>query len=170
MGDLVPLTQVDSEPEPIKKVQPEYPPSAMAFNVQGQLVVNTLISENGDVLKTIIIRRIKNSRGLNESGEKAIQQWKFKPAIKDGLTKEQEELYKKTMAETEKQLKNIDSQMEEEIQKLRAKLAKIQENKKSIKQIYIGIADLLGIEVEIDDDEEEEKIPEDSKSAAQNVQ
>jgi hypothetical protein len=86
------------------------------------------------------------------------------------LTKEQEELYKKTMAETEKQLKNIDSQMEEEIQKLRAKLAKIQENKKSIKQIYIGIADLLGIEVEIDDDEEEEKIPEDSKSAAQNVQ
>jgi protein TonB len=85
MGDLVPLTQVDSEPEPIKKVQPEYPPSAMAFNVQGQLVVNTLISENGDVLKTIIIRRIKNSRGLNESGEKAIQQWKFKPAIKDGV-------------------------------------------------------------------------------------
>ncbi len=84
------------------------------------------------------------------------------------LTKEQEELYKKTMEETEKQLKNIDAQMEEEIQKLRNKLAKIQENKKSIKQIYIGIADLLGIEVEID--EEEEKITEDSKSAAQNVQ
>ena len=85
------------------------------------------------------------------------------------LTKEQEELYKKTMEETEKQLKNIDAQMEEEIQKLRNKLAKIQENKKSIKQIYIGIADLLGIEVEIDD-EEEDKITENSKSTAQNVQ
>ena len=85
------------------------------------------------------------------------------------LTKEQEELYKKTMEETEKQLKNIDAQMEEEIQKLRNKLAKIQENKKSIKQIYIGIADLLGIEVEIDE-EEEDKITENSKSTAQNVQ
>ncbi len=85
MGDLVPLTQVDAEPEPIKTVQPKYPPSAMAFNVQGQLVVNVLISENGDVLKTVILREIKNSKGLNESGEKAIQQWKFKPAMKDGV-------------------------------------------------------------------------------------
>jgi TonB family protein len=85
MGDLVPLTIVDTEPEAVQTVQPKYPPSARAFNVEGQLVVNALISENGDVLKTIIIRGIKNSQGLNEAGEKAIQQWKFKPAMKDGV-------------------------------------------------------------------------------------
>lgn len=85
------------------------------------------------------------------------------------LTKEQEELYKKTMEEAEKQLKNIDAQMEEEIQKLRATLAKIQENKKSIKQVYLGTANLLGIEVELDD-EEEDQITEDTKASSQNVQ
>jgi hypothetical protein len=85
------------------------------------------------------------------------------------LTKEQEEIYKKTLAETEKQLKTIDAEMEAEIQKLRSKLAKIQENKKSIKQVYIGVANLLGIEVEIDD-EEEEKLADDSKDAAPSVQ
>ena len=72
-----------------------------------------------------------------------------------GLTKEQEELYKKTMDEAKKQLESIDSDMAKEIQKIREKLAQLQESKKSFRQLYEASAQLLGIEVE------PEKEPED---------
>jgi len=74
------------------------------------------------------------------------------------LTKEQEELYRKTMAEAKAQYDTIDEEMEKEIQKTREILAKLQESKKSFKQIYEASAALLGIEVEIKDDDSDENI------------
>ena len=74
------------------------------------------------------------------------------------LSKEQEEIYKKTLGEVEKHLKNIDAQTEEEIQKLRERLAKIDESKKSLKQIYLGLADVLGLEVEIEEEDSEKEL------------
>ncbi len=85
------------------------------------------------------------------------------------LTKEQEDLYKKTMDEAKRQLDGIDGEMEKELQKARERLAKLQESKKSFRQIYIGTAELLGIEVELDD-EEEGKAPADGKPSLQNLQ
>lgn len=70
------------------------------------------------------------------------------------LTKEQEELYKRTLEEAKKQLGTIDEEMEKEIQEIREKLAHLQESKKSFRQIYEGAAALLGIKIE---EEEEEK-------------
>lgn len=70
------------------------------------------------------------------------------------LTKEQEELYRKTMEEAKKQLEQIDGDMAKEIQKIRQKLAELQESKKSFRQIYEGAAQLLGIEVEPEEEEE----------------
>ncbi len=86
-----------------------------------------------------------------------------------GLTKEQEDLYKKTMDEAKRQLDGIDGEMENELQKARERLAKLQESKKSFKQIYVGTAELLGIEVELDD-EDEESAPTDGKPTLQNLQ
>lgn len=83
------------------------------------------------------------------------------------LTKEQEDLYKKTMNEAKTQLEGIDGEMEKELQKARERLAKLQESKKSFKQIYVGTAELLGIEVEIEDDEDS---PTDGKPSLQNLQ
>lgn len=74
------------------------------------------------------------------------------------LNKEQEEIYKKTIGEVENHLKNIDAQTEEEIQKLRERLAKIDESKKSLKQIYLGLADVLGLEVEIEEEDSEKEL------------
>lgn len=85
------------------------------------------------------------------------------------LTKEQEDLYKKTMDEAKRQLDGIDGEMEKELQKARERLAKLQESKKSFKQIYVGTAELLGIEVELDD-EDEESAPTDGKPTLQNLQ
>ena len=72
------------------------------------------------------------------------------------LKKEQEEIYKKAMDEAKKELDNVDSNMQEEIQKARQKLAELQESKKHYRQIYEGTALLLGIEVE---PEEESDLP-----------
>ena len=84
------------------------------------------------------------------------------------LTKEQEDLYKKTMNEAKRQLDGIDGEMEKELQKARERLAKLQESKKSFKQIYVGTAELLGIEVEIEDDEDDAQT--DGKPSLQNLQ
>ena len=72
------------------------------------------------------------------------------------LSKDQEDLYKKTMDEAKKQLEQIDGDMAKEIQKIRQKLAELQESKKSFRQIYEAAAQLLGIEVEPEEEKEED--------------
>ena len=74
------------------------------------------------------------------------------------LTKDQEELYRKTMDEAKKQLEQIDGDMAKEIQKIRQKLAELQESKKSFRQIYEGAAQLLGIEIEPEEEDKEEDV------------
>ena len=64
------------------------------------------------------------------------------------LTKEQEELYKKTMNEAKSQLETIDEEMEKEIQKAREMLARLQESKRAFRQVYEGAAVLLDVEFE----------------------
>jgi len=70
-----------------------------------------------------------------------------------GLSRDQEELYKRTMGEVKRQLENLDDEVEKELQKVRRRLAELQESKKSLKMVYEGTAKLLGIEVEADDED-----------------
>ena len=74
------------------------------------------------------------------------------------LTKEQEELYKKTMDEAKTQFENIDADMEQEIQKTREILANLQASKKHFQQIYQATANLLGVEVELSDNDQAESL------------
>lgn len=78
------------------------------------------------------------------------------------LTKEQEELYKKTMEEAKTQFENIDAEMEQEIQKTREILANLQASKKHFQQIYQATANLLGIEVELSNDDQAASLDEGS--------
>lgn len=75
------------------------------------------------------------------------------------LNKDQEGLYRKTMDEAKKQLDSIDSQVEQELQKVREKLAQLQESKKTLKMVYEGTAKLLGIETELEGESENEASP-----------
>jgi hypothetical protein len=68
------------------------------------------------------------------------------------LTREQEELYKKTMADVKHQLEHLDEEVEKELQKVRKRLAELQESKKSLKMVYEGTAKLLGIELESEEE------------------
>ncbi|MGB4704534.1 MAG: hypothetical protein WBI18_05600 [Candidatus Saccharicenans sp.] len=75
------------------------------------------------------------------------------------LSKEQEELYKKTLEDVRAQLAAIDSEVEKELQRVRQTLAQLQEQKKSLKMVYEGIAKLLGIESDLEEDSTETTIP-----------
>ncbi len=75
------------------------------------------------------------------------------------LNKDQETLYRKTMDEVKTQLDSIDSEVERELQKVRERLAQLQESKKSLKMVYEGMAKLLGIELEAEESEETSALP-----------
>jgi len=59
------------------------------------------------------------------------------------------------MDEVKKQIDDIDGQIETEIQKVRERLADCQQSKKSLQQVYKGMAKLLGLDSELDDEEAE---------------
>ncbi|MFQ6084216.1 MAG: TonB family protein [Candidatus Aminicenantia bacterium] len=83
-GDLVSLNEVDRQPELVKKVNPRIPPIAERLRVKGTIVVNVLISEDGDVLDIKVLKEPKGKLGFGKEAVRAIKQWKFKPALKDG--------------------------------------------------------------------------------------
>jgi len=85
LGDLVPMSEVDIPPEIAKRVEPKYPSYALSRGVGGKVIFNVLISENGDVIEAALLRGIKGPYGFDEESEKAIRQWKFVPAFKDGI-------------------------------------------------------------------------------------
>jgi TonB family protein len=74
---------VEVPPVLIKRVEPKYPPLALRSGAAGTVTVNALISETGDVLRTEILKGIKDGFGLEDAALAAIQQWKFRPARKD---------------------------------------------------------------------------------------
>jgi periplasmic protein TonB len=84
-GDIVPLQNVDVEPQLIKSVQPVYPESARRFRVEGMVVVNMLISETGEVIDARTVRGIKGYPAFEKAAESAVRKWTFRPAIKDGV-------------------------------------------------------------------------------------
>ncbi|MDD8021025.1 MAG: TonB family protein [Acidobacteriota bacterium] len=84
-GDVVPLSSVDVEPKVIKQVDPIYPNIDRRAGIKGNIIVNALISENGDVLEAIVIRGIRGSVGIEKEAVNAIKKWKFLPAEKDGV-------------------------------------------------------------------------------------
>ncbi len=71
------------------------------------------------------------------------------------ITKEQEELYRRTMEDVKKQLDHIDEEVEKELQKVRKRLAELQNSKKSLRMVYEGTAKLLGIELEAESEEDQ---------------
>lgn len=84
-GDLILLDQVEVQPQTIKQVPPVYPEMARRVGVEGVVTVNALISETGDVIQTTILRGIKGGFGFDRAAETAIRQYKFRPAMKDGV-------------------------------------------------------------------------------------
>ena len=71
------------------------------------------------------------------------------------LSKEQAQFYQQTMEMTRKQIIDLNSQIEEELAKVKERLAELQSAKNAAKQIYDGACKILGVDNDLEKDEEQ---------------
>jgi TonB family protein len=65
----------------IKRVDPKYPPSALAMHVQGSVLLDATISQEGMISNVIVV---KGDKILARAATEAVRQWRYKPYYLDG--------------------------------------------------------------------------------------
>lgn len=73
------------------------------------------------------------------------------------LSKDQENFYKQTLEMTRRQISDLNAEIEDELAKVKERLAELQASKNAAKQIYDGACRILGVENDL---EKEESSPE----------
>ena len=71
-----------------------------------------------------------------------------------GLSKEQVQFYQTTLEMTKKNINDINAQIEEELANVKIRLAELQNSKNAAKQIYDGACKMLGVENDLEKEEE----------------
>ena len=71
------------------------------------------------------------------------------------LSKEQTQFYQQTLDMTRRQINDINTQIEDELAKVKERLAELQNKKNAAKQIYDGACKMLGVENDLEKEEEE---------------
>jgi ElaB/YqjD/DUF883 family membrane-anchored ribosome-binding protein len=69
------------------------------------------------------------------------------------LSKEQTEFFQTTLDMTKKQIGELNGQIEEELSKVKERLAELQNAKNAAKQIYDGACKILGVENDLDEED-----------------
>jgi TonB family protein len=70
------------EPAPLHKVDPKYPPNLMAEHVEGEVILYAVIRRDGSVAGVQVVRGIDPQ--LDGNAVRALAQWKFRPAERQG--------------------------------------------------------------------------------------
>jgi TonB family protein len=73
-----------SSPTPIKMVKPNYTPEARERKIEGIVVLDAVVREDGTVDEVTVARSLDSEFGLDAEAVKAGKQWTFKPGMKDG--------------------------------------------------------------------------------------
>jgi hypothetical protein len=71
------------------------------------------------------------------------------------ITKESAQFYQQTLEVTRKQISDLNSQIEEELARVKERLAELQASKNAAKQIYDGACRILGIENDLEKEEDQ---------------
>ena len=70
------------------------------------------------------------------------------------ISSEQTQFYQTTMDMTRKQISDLNGQIEEELAQVKERLAELQAAKNAAKQIYDGACKMLGVENDLEKEEE----------------
>jgi len=70
------------------------------------------------------------------------------------LSKDQAQFYQQTLEMTRKQISDLNPQIEEELAKVKERLAELQNAKNAAKQIYDGVCRILGLENDLEKEDE----------------
>jgi protein TonB len=68
---------------PIHKVDPKYPPELIEQNVEGEVILYAIIRADGSVDSIQLVRSVDPV--LDANAKNALSQWKFRPAMKNGV-------------------------------------------------------------------------------------
>jgi protein TonB len=71
----------DRAPRPIKITGPRYPDEALAQEIEGTVVIEALIDEEGRVIPRRVLHSIP---GLDAAAMETVERWVFSPAMKEG--------------------------------------------------------------------------------------
>jgi TonB family protein len=82
-GALVALEEVDKPPSIARIVKPVYPRLALQARVGGTVVLRVLVSETGTPAEITVLK--EGRAGLTEAAVRAVRDWTFQPAVKDGV-------------------------------------------------------------------------------------
>ncbi len=70
------------------------------------------------------------------------------------LSREQTQFYQQTLEITKKQIDELNTQIEEELAKVKERLGELQARKNAAKQIYDGACKILGVPNDLEKEEE----------------
>ena len=79
---LSPLCAAVVDARPVNQIAPVYSHELRSEGKEGQVVVNFTISEKGDVINPVVAST--TNAQFDSATLKAVRQWKFAPAMKDG--------------------------------------------------------------------------------------
>ena len=71
-----------SAPTVLKRVDPRYTDEARAAGLQGTVILQAIIGTDGSAKVAKVVKPME--MGLTESATQAIEQWKFKPGVRNG--------------------------------------------------------------------------------------
>ncbi|HVO58630.1 MAG TPA: TonB family protein [Dongiaceae bacterium] len=71
-----------AEPSPVRKVDPKYPPTLAAEHVEGEVILYAVIRRDGSVDSIQVVKGIDEQ--LDANAVRALAQWKFRPAERNG--------------------------------------------------------------------------------------
>jgi protein TonB len=71
-----------SRPEPLRKVDPKYPPALISARVQGEVILYAVIRKDGTVDSIQVVKGVDPQ--LDQNAMAALAKWKFRPAARNG--------------------------------------------------------------------------------------
>jgi TonB family protein len=84
-GDLVEIGDCDTPPVATRQVTPVPPRMAKQRRVSGTVLLRVLVDASGRPAKVEILRDVTPNVGLGAASAQALEQWRWKPATKDGV-------------------------------------------------------------------------------------
>jgi TonB family protein len=75
------LVETDRMPECINAVLPPYPESAKDGGIEGEVWLQVLVDEHGNVAEVHVIRKSRADAGFEQAAMDAALRWKYRPAL-----------------------------------------------------------------------------------------
>ena len=80
--DIMNMIDVDVVPNPITTIAPPYPPQMRQYRVEGKVMLEFVVDENGYVRDPVIVS--STNAGFDKVSLETIRKWRFEPGQKDG--------------------------------------------------------------------------------------